>query len=232
MKLTDFDSKKHAEVALKENFEINFEMDKLDKKTTRNMLQKVTSLIKEAKTSSNFSSQKTEQSYMKLVFMEQALIKHWNNVSTQPTARIVVENEQVEKSQVILAAQDLVDSIQKMYETVNDMLVKELPALVDSIQSEIGVNESQTFASEAGDSLSTLNNTLQETRSSLQSALGVVTGQEETVDPFSADDLDTGDELEPDLDDTDLDDTDLELPVPAPTSDEDEMIGVPGREKR
>ena len=39
----------------------------------------------------------------------------------------------------------MVDSVQKMLEEISDMMVKEMPALGDSVQSEIGVNEAQAF---------------------------------------------------------------------------------------
>jgi hypothetical protein len=116
---------------------------------------------------------------MKLVFMEQALVHHFNHLRSQPKPRIVVENEEVEKSQVVLAAQDLVDSVQKMLEEVSDMLVKELPALTTGIQSEIGVSESEQFNSQVGESLAALQASITETKSGLQSALNGITGQAE-----------------------------------------------------
>ena len=48
-----------------------------------------------------------------------------------------------------------------MYEDINEMLVKELPALVESIQSEIGVNESDQINQAANQALTTLNASLQ-----------------------------------------------------------------------
>jgi hypothetical protein len=111
---------------------------------------------------------------MKLKFMEQILSQH---LRVAKTPRVVFENEEVEKSQVILAAQDMVDSIQKYYEDVNDMLVKELPALVDSIQSEIGANESESYNQQAGETLTALNTALQEAKTAMTAALGGLTGQ-------------------------------------------------------
>jgi hypothetical protein len=108
--------------------------------------------------------------------MEQALSKQFAYLSTQ-RPRIVVENEEVEKSQTILAAQDMVDSIQKMVEQVSDMIVKELPALTDSVESEIGVNESQTFNQQATEALTSLQATLSQSQATLKSALGGITGQ-------------------------------------------------------
>ena len=75
------------------------------------------------------------------------------------------------------AAQDMINSLQKMIEEVNDMLVKELPALTDSIQSEIGVNESAAFNQAASESLTTLNQTLSQSKQTLQGAMNAMTGQ-------------------------------------------------------
>lgn len=234
MKLNDLDHKNYAKEALKESFEMSFDVSSLDKTKTKNMLNKVSSLIKEAKQSSDFYQNQTSSSYMKLVFMEQALSSHYRNLLTAPQPRIVIENEEVEKSQVILAAQDMIDTVQKMYEDVNDMLVKELPALVSSIQSEIGANESNEFNAQADEALKALNDALLNSKNSLQSALGTITGQG-GMDSFAADDTGTDDlgmdDIEPTddlgMDDIETDVTDIDLEEP-----EVPAVGGVGRAKR
>jgi len=109
-----------------------------------------------------------------------------NHYRTFGNTKIIVENEEVEKSQVILAAQDLVDEVQKMVEKVNDMLVKQLPALADSIQSEIGVNEGNAYNEATSGALTQLNSTLSETRTTLANALNQLTGMGGTGDFGSA----------------------------------------------
>ena len=140
MKLTDLDNKPNviAAKALSENYEVPFNVQKMGMVNTVSMLNKVRGLIREAKESREFYKNQSTPSYMKLVFMEQALSHHYNSLKAQPRSRIIYENEEVEKSQVVLAAQDLVDSTQKMLEEVSDMLVKELPALTTSINNEMG----------------------------------------------------------------------------------------------
>lgn len=174
MKLTEFDKTNTAAIALRANFDYNFDASKLNHSQTKTMLTKVNGLIKEAKSRPDFYTRQNDESYLKLVFMSQALNEHFK--TTRP-ARIVVENTEVEKSQVILAAQDMIDSLQKMIEEVNDMLVKELPALTDSIQSEIGVNESASFNQAASEALTSLNQCLSQSKTSLQGAMNAMTGQ-------------------------------------------------------
>lgn len=175
MKLNDLDRKDVAQKALKESFGVKFDASKLNKPATRAMLSQVRGLIKEAKSSPEFYHNQTQPTYMKLVFMEQALINHWEQLNTS-RPRIVFENEEVEKSQVILAAQDMVDSLQKMIEQVNDMLVKELPALVDSIENDVGVNESVQYNQQATAALQALNQALPQAKEQMKAALGGLTG--------------------------------------------------------
>lgn len=232
MRLNDLDKQNYASKALKENFELTFDVSAMDKSKTKTMLNKVNGLIKESRSASDFYRNQNSPAYLKLVFMEQALSSHYAQLQARPSPRIVFENEEVEKSQVILAAQDMVDSVQKYYEDVNDMLVKELPALVDSIQSEIGVNESATFNQQAGDALTALNAALLEAKTALQGALGGLTGQA-GADAFAAPEMPIGGEEQVDVDaDVDVDaemPTDMGIPV---DDDEDEANLAVGRAKR
>lgn len=230
MKLNDLDSKNYANKALKESFDVSFNVSALDRIKTKTMLTKVSTLIKEAKHSNDFYKNQNSPSYMKLVFMEQALNSHYKNLMNAPKTKIVFENEEVEKSQVILAAQDMIDTVQKMYEDINDMMVKELPALVSSIQSEIGVNESTEFNTQAGDALKSLNDSLLNSKNSLEGALGTITGQA-GMDSFATDDMGMDDndlEIEDDefgMDNIDTDIDNLEEP-------EIEPVGGVGRARR
>ena len=191
MKLNDLNTKDHAVKALKENFEVNLKVNGLNKNQTQTMLNKVRGLISEAKEAKSFGAQ--YPSYMKLVFMEQALREHYKTVPAMKRTRVIIENEEVNRSQVILAAQDMVDSIKKMLEEVSDMLVKEMPALVDSVQTEIGVNEAQAFDQTAGQALAELNQCLVSVKGQLDQALSGITGGE-VVDAFDGDvDMGMGD---------------------------------------
>ena len=178
MKLTDFDKQPvySAQRALKEHYGTSIDVSRMSYAQVRTMLSKVRGLMSESKASSKFYESTGNGSYMKLVFMEQALSKQFAYLSTQ-RPRIVVENEEVEKSQTILAAQDMVDSIQKMVEQVSDMIVKELPALVDSVQSEIGVNESSSFQQQASEALTSLQAALTQSQTTMKSAVNGITGQ-------------------------------------------------------
>lgn len=233
MKLTEFDKNKIGNVqkALKENYNVSLDFKKLPLQTSQSMLTKVRNLIKESKESRDFYSKQTSPTYMKLVFMEQALSHHIIQLRSKPQSRIVIENEEVEKSQVVLAAQDMVDSVQKMIEEVSDMLVKELPALTDSIQSEIGVSESEQFNSQAAEALTSLQAALSSSQGTLKAALGTITGQG-NMEEFQPDMSEPAADMPPanDMGDEEMDidisgEEEIEEPEPMP-------VGAVGRAKR
>jgi hypothetical protein len=238
MKLTDFDKKAYAPRALQETYKMSFDVANLGKMETKKMLQKVRSLANEARESPDFHKQQTSPSYMKLVFMEQALVTHYNDLALQPQPQIVIENEEVEKSQVVLAAQDMVDSIQKMLEDIGQMQVKELPALVDSIESEIGVNEAQAYNDQVSSQLDTLSGAMKAAFAALKSARDTITGQGGSfTEPAMDAGLETGMGDEMAGMDAGMDaeaGADLEAPAPELPAEEPEVepLGGAGRAKR
>ena len=238
MKLTDFDKKHIAPRALEETYKMSFDVSTLGKMDTKKMLQKVRTLAMEAREADDFHKNQTSPSYMKLVFMEQALVSHYNELALQPQPRIVVENEEVEKSQVVLAAQDMVDSIQKMLEDIGQMQVKELPALVDSIESEIGVNEAQTYNDQVSSQLDTLSGAMKAAFAALKSARDSITGQGGS---FTEPGMDAGLEAGMGDEEAGMDaglgaeaGADLEAPMPEVPAEEPEAepVGGVGRPKR
>ena len=242
MKLNELNNNRRSYSArvLKEQYEMPFNVDNMSMSSTRTMLTKVRGLMNETKQTPDYHNSQSSSSYMKLVFMEQALADHYNELRSQPQPRIMVENEEVEKSQVVLAAQDMVDQVQKMLEDVGQMQVKELPALVSSIESEIGVNESQTYNDQVSGQLDTLSASLKEASTALKNALNGLTGQAVDAAFDAGADLGADAGMDAGLDagldagmDADMDMGDEESEIPAPT-EEPEMppSGGVGRAKR
>lgn len=88
-----------------------------------------------------------------------------------------LKESEVQQAQVVLAAQDMVDSMQGMIEDATEMQYKELPALVDSIRNQIGIDQANQFNTDAAAALTGLVQSLQGAKQQLETALGVVTGQ-------------------------------------------------------
>lgn len=95
--------------------------------------------------------------------------------SRRARGRRLTESE-VQQAQVVLAAQDMVDKMQGMLEDVSQLQFKELPALVDSIKNQVGMEQATQFNGDASAALSGLMQNLQQAKQQMDQALGVVTG--------------------------------------------------------
>lgn len=177
MNLNDLRENKRGKLAIKvlrENYGMRLDFGKLNHKEVAKMLNKVRGLINETRATSRIHASHQNPEYLKLLMMEQALSDKLRELRYR--ARIIVENEEVQKSQVILAAQDMIDSVQKMLEQISKMNVEELPAVVDGISNEIGSNESEQFNQSVGTALNTLQQALSTAKQEVQGALSTITG--------------------------------------------------------
>jgi hypothetical protein len=96
-------------------------------------------------------------------------------------SRRLKEATELQQAQVVLAAQDMVDQIQGMIEDISAMQFKDLPALVNSIRNDIGMDQAQQFNNDATAALQGLIQGLQGTKTQLESAQGILTGQAPVV---------------------------------------------------
>ena len=97
-----------------------------------------------------------------------------------------LKESEVQQAQVVLAAQDMVDKMQSMLEDTTEMQFKELPALVDSIRNQIGMEQATQFNADVTGALQGLVQNLQGAKQQLETALGVVTGQPAALDTSMA----------------------------------------------
>ena len=229
-----------AKKALKEHFNTDIKLEGMSLYDTERMMRKVSGLMNEMRQASNGLNTEKNPAYLKLVFMEQALTHHYGELKALPmyNTRIVVENEEVEKSQVILAAQEMVDSLQKMVEQVSDMLVKELPAVVDGVNSEVGTEQGEQFNTTVSEALSSLQGALTQAKAGIQGGLNVITGQGGDMSGMGADmggeempPADLGDGGE-DMEDLGGEQPDEELPELPEEPDEEEAVAGAGRPTR
>jgi hypothetical protein len=139
------------------------------------------------------------------------------------------EASEIQQAQVVLASQDMVDQVQKMSEQVSAMQFKDLPALVDQIKNEVGVDQATQFNGDASAALSGLLQNLQGAKQQLEAALGVVTGQAPTV-PGADMGAGLGGEMPAELPapgEEEIDVTDIDVEEP-----EQERVAGLGRERR
>lgn len=230
MKLLDLHESKAGVLAkktLKESFNMKFDADALTASQTRKMLVKIRGLLSEVRSGNKYHESHRNPQYMKLLMLEQVLSAHLKNANAK--YKIVVENEEVQKSQVILAAQDMIDTVQKMVEQISKMNVEELPAVVQGIENEIGVSESEQFSSSVGENLKTLLSALENSRNELNKSLGSLTGQA----PQEADLSSSMSDLEsPDMTSPENQLPDMSSELPELPEEPEEIPGNLGRGRR
>jgi len=135
---------------------------------------------------------------------------------------------EIQTAQVVLAAQDMVDRIQGMMEDISEMQFKDLPALVNSIRNDMGVDQATQFQTQASAALSNLLTAVQAGKTEMEGAQGVLTGQAPVVPGQDATAMvaaPAGSEAEVDLS--------LDANLPAGEEEEEEQVSVGlGRERR
>ena len=143
--------------------------------------------------------------------------------------RRMVRESEVQQAQVVLAAQDMIDQLQKMMEQISEMQFKDLPALADSIKNDpnLGADKATQYQNQAATALTQLLAAVQQGKMGLEGAQGVLTGQAPMVPG-----MDTG----APADDMGVDvDADLELDANLPADDEEGALPPAaslGRERR
>lgn len=144
--------------------------------------------------------------------------------------RRMVRESEIQTAQVVLAAQDMVDRIQKMMEQISEMQFKDLPALTDSIKNDMGVEQASQFQSQAAAALTNLLAAVQAGKTELEGAQGVLTGQAPQVPGVTPDaaamPADTGGDIEADLS------LDANLPSTEEEPEDETPAAALGRERR
>ena len=138
--------------------------------------------------------------YMELLTVKEGLIT-WLEQHRQQ----LVEGE-VGNAEVLLAAKNMVDSIQDAIEKVGKMQNEQLPELLDSIRDQVGSEQAEGFKNAVGTTLETLMQNLQTAREGVDGGVRILTG-EQVDNPMAmpGDDLSGGDAGLPPAPGSDLD---------------------------
>lgn len=101
--------------------------------------------------------------------------------------------DELQQAEVILAAKDLVDRMQKMIEDISKMVNEELPPLGDSIRNQISSEKAESFVSSASEALNGVLEQVKQARSTLDSQTRGLAGEE--VSNMDMGGSDTGDAM-------------------------------------
>lgn len=109
--------------------------------------------------------------YMEMLMVQEGL-SSWLNQQ-----QVLTEGE-LESAEVVLAAKDMVDSVQKMIEDTSKMMNEQLPPLLDSIRDQMGAPQAQQFKGSVTQALQTLLDNLNAARDALDQGTRGLSGEE------------------------------------------------------
>ena len=138
-------------------------------------------------------------------YMELLTVKEGLSTWLEQHRQQLVEGE-VGNAEVLLAAKNMVDSIQDAIEKVGKMQNEQLPELLDSIRDQVGNEQAEGFKNAVGTTLETLMQNLQTAREGVDGGVRILTG-EQVDNPMAmpGDDLSGGDAGLPPAPGSDLD---------------------------
>ena len=114
----------------------------------------------------------TNPRYMELLTVQEGL-----NTWLEQHRQQLTEGE-VGNAEVLLAAKNMVDSVQDAIEKVGKMQNEQLPELLDSIRDQIGSEQAEAFKSAVGETLNTLMQNLQAAREGVDNGVRVLSGEQ------------------------------------------------------
>lgn len=208
MKLSEMStsSTKKINKLLESRFGFAINYDSLSVEKAEGLSETIKNNLDKIRHSVNLHTAERNPRYMELLTVQEGLNK-WLEENTvveevvSETEEIITEGE-VGNAEVLLAAKDMVDSVQDAIEQVGKMQNEQLPQLLDSIRDQVGSEQAEGFKNAVGTTLDTLMDQLQIARDGVNNGVKLLTGEqaqpmdmpEPEVEPVS--DLDQEDETD------------------------------------
>ena len=173
MKLSEMSktSAKRINKFMESRFGFAIDYDKLSVAKAQRLSETISANLNKIRRSSDFHRAETNPRYMELLTVQESLNRWLDEQRSQLT-----EGE-VGNAEVLLAAKDMVDSIQDTIEKVGKMQNEQLPQLLDSIRDQVGSEQADQFKQAVGSTLDQLMANLQAAREGVDSGVGILTGQ-------------------------------------------------------
>lgn len=175
MKLTEMSTKptsKKINKVMESRFGFSIDYANLNFKKAYSLAKGLTESLDKIKKTHGVHKAEQNSKYMEMFMVREGL--HRWMVENRQT--LITESEMA-KSEAILAAKDMVDSIQDMLEKISKMQNEQLPALLDTIRDQISTEKADGFKGAVGPLLQQLAQTLQQGRETADSAARSLAGE-------------------------------------------------------
>lgn len=176
MRLNEMASKpttKQMNRVMESRFGFAVDYDSLTFKKAYTMARAISESLNKIKATHGIHMAEKNPAYMEMLMVRESL-HSWMVENKQ---QLITESEMA-KSEAILAAKDMVDSIQDMLEKISKMQNEQLPALLDTIRDQLGMDKADSFKNAVSPLLGDLAATLQQGRETADSAARGLAGEE------------------------------------------------------
>lgn len=166
-------SAKKINKVMESRFGFKLDYANLDFKKAYRLAKGLTESLDQIKRSHGAHVAEKNPKYMELLMVREGLHR-WMVENKQQ----LINESEMGKSQAILAAKDMVDSIQDMLEDVSKMQNEQMPALLDTIRDQIGMEQADQFKNSVGTLLASMVDQLGAARETADQAARALAGEQ------------------------------------------------------
>ena len=201
MKLAEMSTKstKRINKVMESRFGFAINFDSLTVERAEKLSETIAANLNKIRHSVALHTAETNPRYMELLTVQEGLNTWLEQQRTQ------LNEGEVGNAEVLLAAKDMVDSVQDAIEKVGKMQNEQLPQLLDSIRDQIGSEQAEAFKGAVGTTLETLMQNLQAAREGVDNGVRVLSGEQVDQPMDLGGDLSGGDAELPPAPGSDLD---------------------------
>ena len=174
MKLAEMSrtSAKRMNKLMESRFGFAIDFNKMSVEKAERLSETITANLDRIRHSVDLHTAERNPRYMELLTVRESL-----GAWLEENRRQLNEGE-VANAEVLLAAKDILDSVQDTIEKVGKIQNEQLPQLLDSIRDQIGSEQADAFKGSVGTTLETLMSQLQQAREGVDNGVRVLSGEQ------------------------------------------------------
>jgi hypothetical protein len=174
MKLAEMQTKSSRKInkLMESRFGFSINFSNLTVEKAEKLSETISANLNKIRHSANLHTAEKNPRYMELLTVQEGLTAWLEERRTQ------LNEGEVGNAEVLLAAKDMVDSVQDAIEKVGKMQNEQLPQLLDSIRDQIGSEQAEGFKNAVGTTLETLMQNLQTAREGVDNGVRILSGEQ------------------------------------------------------
>ena len=176
--------------SLAKRFGSRIDVDQFTTEQLQDVRNKLRTKVFNVETTESFDSVQKESYAKNKLFLDvlnHAISERDDNIVDAIDEAVEQVTEGAEDAaELVMAAKDMVDRVTGWMEDTAEMQTESMLELADAIRDEMGSEQSETFTATVKPALEAMYGVMETTRQTLTQGVGMLTGEEEPVDPMGA----------------------------------------------